>query len=145
MKYMLLIYGEENAWSASERQECFLESARLTHDLAAKGQFLGASPLQAAATASCVRVRNHQPLITDGPFTEAREQLGGYFLIEAANREEALAIAARLPSALKGTVEVRPMVDLENLVAAPSKSVDSADSRSIHSQEKAEHAVQTVS
>ena len=115
MKYMLLIYGPEDAWTEEERVACYQESTKLTHELHAKGQFLGASPLQPIATATSVRVRDGKKLITDGPFAETNEQLGGFFMIEAKDLDEALAIAARVPGARKGTVEVRPAVELPNL------------------------------
>lgn len=115
MKYMLLIYGNENAWTENERQSCYEESTRLTHELNAKGKYRGASPLQSVATATSVRIRNGQRLVTDGPFAETHEQLGGFFLIEAADLDEAINIAARIPGARKGTVEVRPVMELPNL------------------------------
>jgi hypothetical protein len=115
MKYMLLIYGEENAWTESERQECYAESSRLCHELHSKGQYLGASPLHSVATATSVRVRDGRPIVTDGPFAETREQLGGFFMIDAANLDEALAIAERIPAAKIGTVEIRPVVEVEGL------------------------------
>ena len=117
MKYMLLIYADEQAWSEAEREACYGESTQLAHQLQANGQYLGASPLQPVAMATSVRVRNGKPLVTDGPFAETREQLGGYFLIDAKNLDEALAIAARIPMARKGTVEVRPIIELSGLPA----------------------------
>jgi hypothetical protein len=115
MKYMLLIYAAEDAWTEAEREECYAESTRLAHTLKANGQYLAASPLQPVSTAASVRVRNGKRLVTDGPFTEAREYLGGYFMIEARNRDEALEIAGRIPGARKGTVEVRPVVEIPDL------------------------------
>ncbi len=115
MKYILLIYSDENAWTDNERESCYVESTELTHQLNAKGQFLGASPLHSVTTATSVRVRDGKRLITDGPFAETREQLGGYFLIEATDLDEAIAIAERIPSARKGTVEIRPIVELSGL------------------------------
>jgi hypothetical protein len=115
MKYMLLIYTDENSYTDGERQECYVESTELTHDLNARGQYLAANPLQSVTTATTVRVRNGKRLVTDGPFAETREQLGGYFLVEAADLNEAIAIAARIPGARKGTVEVRPVFELEGL------------------------------
>src|SRR5215212_10141005 len=112
MKYMLLIYANENAWSDGEREECYLESTRLTHDLHASGRYLGASPLHPVATATSVRVRDGKRLVTDGPFAETREQLGGYFVVDAEDLDEAIAIAGRIPAARKGTVEIRPIVEL---------------------------------
>lgn len=115
MKYMLLIYGAEDAWTETERQECYVESTELTHCLDEQGKFLGASPLQPVATATTVRVREGKRLITDGPFVETREQLGGYFLVEAKDLNDALDIAGRIPAARKGAVEVRPVVELPDL------------------------------
>ncbi len=117
MKYMLLIYTDENAWTPDEREHCVAESTELTHELNARKQYLGASPLQPVATAASVRVRDGKRLVTDGPFAETREQLGGYFLIDVRDLNEAISIAARLPGARKGTVEVRPVVELAGLAA----------------------------
>jgi len=124
VKYMLLIYGDENALSAAEREECYRDSTELAHQLHAAGQYLAASPLQPTSTAASVRVRDGKPLVIDGPFAETREQLGGYFLIEAKNVDEAVAVAARIPLARLGTVEVRPIVEI------PGLPVDRASSRS---------------
>jgi hypothetical protein len=121
MKYMLLVYTDENAWTDSEREHCFVESTELTHVLNAQGKFLGASPLHPVATATSVRVRNDKRLVTDGPFAETREQLGGYFLIEAEHLDEAIDIAGRIPGARKGTVEVRPVLELSGLPQASSE------------------------
>ena len=115
MKYMLLIYGEENALSEAERQQCYHESAQLAHELNAAGKFIATSPLQLTATATSVRVREGSWYVTDGPFAETREQLGGYFLIDANDLDEAVAIAARIPGASRGTVEIRPLVELTGL------------------------------
>jgi hypothetical protein len=120
MKYLLLIYMEEHALSAAEREDCYAESTRLCNDLVARRQFLSANPLQPVKTATSVRVRDGQRLITDGPFAETREQLGGYFLVDAADLDEAIGIAARIPGARKGTVEVRPIVELSGLPNASS-------------------------
>ena len=115
MKFLLLIYMTEDAMTDAERESCYVESAQLAQDLHARGQFLGANPLQPVATAASVQVREGNRLVTDGPFAETREQLGGYFLIDAADREEALAIAAKIPAAGKGTVEVRPVLEVPGL------------------------------
>jgi hypothetical protein len=115
MKYMLLIYADENAWTENERQECYGESTQLCHQLQSKGQYLDANPLQSVTTATSVQVRNGQRLVTDGPFAETREQLGGYFMVEAKNLDEAIDIAGKIPSARKGTVEIRPLVELSGL------------------------------
>src|SRR5947209_19149278 len=115
MKYMLLIYGDEEAWTRCDRNECYKESADLAQQLKVSGRYLGASPLQPTSTATSVRVRNGRPLVTDGPFAELREQLGGYFLIDAKHLDEAIDIASRVPAARKGTVEIRPIVEIEGL------------------------------
>jgi hypothetical protein len=115
MKYILLIYTDENSYTDGERQQCYVESTELTHDLNARGQYLAANPLQSVTTATSVRVRNGKRLVTDGPFAETREQLGGYFLVEATDLNEAIAIASRIPGARKGTVEVRPVFELAGL------------------------------
>ena len=95
MKYMLLIYGDEKALSETERQDCYAESTQLAKDIHASGQFLSANPLHPTAMATSVRMRDGKRLVTDGPFAETREQLGGYFLVEAKNLDEAIAIAAQ--------------------------------------------------
>jgi hypothetical protein len=115
VKYILLIYNDENAWTESELKSCYAESTQLTHELNEKGQFLGASPLHPVATATSVKVRDGKKLVTDGPFAETREQLGGYYLIDAENLDEAIAIAERIPAARKGTVEIRPILELPGL------------------------------
>lgn len=115
MKYMLLIYADEQVWTEAERAKCYTESTELTHELHSKGQYLGALPLQPVATATSVQVREGKRTVKDGPFAETREQLGGFFLIDARDLDEAIAIAGRIPGARKGTVEIRPVVELENL------------------------------
>lgn len=118
MKYMLLIYMDEQAMNEQQRQDCYVESTQLCHDLESSGKFLGANPLHPVATATSVQVRDGKSVVTDGPFAETREQLGGYFLVDATDLDEAIAIAGRIPAARKGTVEVRPVVELPNLPAA---------------------------
>lgn len=115
MKYMLLIYLDEQVLNETERNECYIESTQLAHDLAAKGQYLAASPLHPTSMATSVQVREGKRLIIDGPFAETREQLGGYFLVDAKNLDEALQIASRIPAARRGTVEVRPILELPGL------------------------------
>jgi len=115
MRYMLLIYGDEQAWSDEERERCYGESAAFARELDAGGRYLAAAPLHPVATASSVRVRDRKRLVTDGPFAETREQLGGYFLIEAGNLDEAIEIAAQLPGARLGTVEIRPVLEVPGL------------------------------
>ena len=114
MKYMLLIYHDEQSWngvSEAERQDIYTEYRKLRGELQARGQFVTGSQLQPVTTATTVRVRDGKELVTDGPFAETHEQLGGYFLIEAENLDEATSIAARIPSARTGTIEVRPLVE----------------------------------
>ncbi len=117
MKYMLLVYSPENAWTEEEWTACTVESTTVCHDLQAKGQFIAASPLHPVATAASVRVRNGQSLVTTGPFAETTEQLGGFFLIDVPNLDDAIAVATRLPSAKKGVIEIRPVYHLEGLPA----------------------------
>jgi hypothetical protein len=115
MKYMLLIYYDEQDLSETEREQCFGESTQLAQELDASGKYLGANPLHPTSAATSVRVRNGKRLVTDGPFAETHEQLGGYFLIDAKDLDEAIGIAARIPMALKGTVEIRPVVEIPGL------------------------------
>jgi len=117
MKYMLLVYMNENAMNQTEQEACYVESTQLCHDLKAKGQYLAASPLHPVATATSVRVRDGKRLVTSGPFAETHEQLGGYYLIDAKDLDEAIAIAARIPPTRKGTVEIRPMLEIPGLPA----------------------------
>jgi len=115
MKYLLLIYHDEQSWNAisePEREQIYGEFRQLRSELQARGQFVTGSQLQPITTATSVRVREGKELITDGPFAETHEQLGGYFLIEAENLDEATSIAARIPSARTGTIEVRPLVEM---------------------------------
>ena len=115
MKYMLLIYHDEQAWNSlnePERQQIYLEFRKLRSELESRGQFVTGSQLQPITTATSVRVREGKELVTDGPFAETHEQLGGYFLVEAKDLDEATSIAARIPSARTGTIEVRPLVEM---------------------------------
>jgi hypothetical protein len=115
MNYMLLVYSSETAWTKDEWVACTEKSGAICQELAERGQFLSASPLHPVATATTVRVRDGNRQITTGPFAETVEQLGGYFLLNLDNLDEAIAIAARLPAAHKGTVEIRPIRDTNNL------------------------------
>ena len=110
MKFMLLIYHNEQRWNEiteSERQQVYGEYRQLREELQSSGQFLDGSQLQPANTATSIRNRDDEELVTDGPFAETHEQLGGYFLIEAKNLDEAVAIAKRIPSVRMGAIEVR--------------------------------------
>ena len=120
MKYMLLIYLDEHALSETEREQCYAESVQLAQDLSSTGQYLDASPLHLTSMATSVRVRKGKRLVTDGPFAETREQLGGYFLINAKDLDEAIGIAARVPVGRMGTVEVRPVMEIGGLPAPES-------------------------
>ncbi|MGE0488780.1 MAG: YciI family protein [Vulcanimicrobiota bacterium] len=115
MKYLMLIYSDENAWTDDERNACMAESTELCHELAGRGQYLSASPLHPVRTATSVRVRNGKRTITDGPFAETHEQLGGYYLLEVENLDEAIEVATRIPGVKRGTVEIRPVFELPNL------------------------------
>ena len=115
MKYMLLIYMGENAMNEAEREHCYKESTQLAQDLNSSGKYLSANPLQSVSTATSVRVREGKRLVTDGPFAETREQLGGFFLVEAKDLDEAIDIAARIPAGRWGTVELRPVVEIAGL------------------------------
>jgi len=115
MKYMLLVYLAEDALSDVEREHCYVESAQLTQDLNASGQYLSASPLHPVSTATSLRVRDGKRVVTDGPFAETREQLGGFYLIDASDLDEALNIAERIPPARFGTIEIRPVMEIEGL------------------------------
>src|SRR6266404_3162688 len=117
MKYMLLVYLEEQALSEAEREHCYVESAQLTQELNSTGQYLGASPLHPISTATSVRVRDGKRFVTDGPFAETREQLGGYYLIDASDLDEAIRIAERIPPARFGTIEIRPVMEIEGIPA----------------------------
>jgi hypothetical protein len=114
---MLLIYLDENALDEPEREQCYRESTELAREIQAAGQYLAAAPLHPTSMAASVRVREGRRLVTDGPFAETREQLGGYFLVEARDLDEAIAIAARIPMARRGTVEVRPVIEIPGLPA----------------------------
>jgi hypothetical protein len=115
MQYVLLIYMEEQAMSETEREHCYVESAQLAQQLHASGQYLATAPLHPVATATSVRVRDGKRLVTDGPFAETREQLGGFFLINARDLDEAIGIAARIPGVRVGTVEIRPVIEVADL------------------------------
>lgn len=115
MKYMLLIYANEQEWGKlrdAERQQIIGEYTQLTQQLQSSGHWLAGAPLQPTPTGKSVRVREGKPVVTDGPFAETREQLGGYYLVEAKDLDEAISIARRIPGARYGTVEVRPVLQV---------------------------------
>jgi hypothetical protein len=115
MKYMLLVYLDEHSLSETEREHCYVESAGLARELHSQGKFIAAGPLHPTATATSVRVRDGKRLVTDGPFAETREQLGGYYLIDAHDLDEAMKIAERIPVAKHGTIEIRPVLEISGL------------------------------
>ena len=115
MQYMMLIYLDENSLNDAQRAQCYEQSAAFARELHASGKYLYTAPLQPTSTATSVRVREGKPLITDGLFAETREQLGGFFLIEAGNLDEAIDIAGRIPAGRWGTVEIRPVVPVSGL------------------------------
>ncbi len=118
MKFILIVHHNEDAFEEMDKEmqsQLLAESIELTHQLHATGQYVHASPLHPAATAIIVRVREGKPLVTDGPFIETREQIAGYFLIEARDRNEAVRVATRVPGARIGTVEVRPLIEITGL------------------------------
>ncbi len=115
MKYILLIYSAEDVWPDDELEAARDESVRLCHQLNAQKQYLGAAPLHSTATATCVTVRDGIRSVSDGPFAETKEQLAGYFLIDVANLDEAIAVAAKIPGTTRGTTEIRPIVELPGL------------------------------
>ena len=115
MKYMLLIYANEGMLTDDVREPCYRESTQLAFDLHAAGKFVSAAPLHPTSAATSVRVREGKRLVTDGPFAETHEQLGGFFMVDAADLDEAISIAAKIPMARSGTVEVRPVVELPGL------------------------------
>jgi hypothetical protein len=115
MKYMLLMYNEESSLSESVREKCYLESAEFANKLHAKGQYLLAAPLHATSTATSVRVREGKRVVTDGPFAETREQLGGFFLVKAKDLDEAIDLASQIPAGRWGTVEIRPVIEVPTL------------------------------
>jgi hypothetical protein len=128
MKYMLLIYNTEGCMTEAERGECMAESLRLCDELKAKGQFFDAAPLHPVATARTVRVRDGRAFVTDGPFAETVEQLGGFYALDLPDLDAAIAVASRLPPVTKGTVEIRPLATLDGLPPArPHTAAAGAD------------------
>lgn len=115
MKYLVLLYAEPGAWPPEEHKVALQESIALCHEIHAQGQYLGAAPLQPVSTATCVRVRNGKSLISDGPYAETKEHLGGYFLIDVNDLDEAIAWAERIPGSRRGTAEIRPVLEVTGL------------------------------
>ena len=118
MKYILLVHHDEETFkqrSEAERTGLLRESVKLANDLHASGKYLSAAPLHPTSETVCIRMRDGNRLVTDGPFAETREQLGGYFLVNARDREEAIEIAACIPGARIGVVEVREVTEVDGL------------------------------
>jgi hypothetical protein len=114
MKYMMLIYDDPTVWtkfSEAEQQKIMGEYMQFSQEIRTSGHYVTGAQLHPTTAATSVRMREGKRLLTDGPFAETREQLGGYFLVEAKNLDEAIAIAARIPSARVGTIEIRPIVE----------------------------------
>lgn len=126
MKYVLLVYREEKATSDADRQDCYEKSIQFARDLHASGKYLDASPLHPVSTATSVRVRDGKRLIIDGPFAETREQLGGFWLVDAQDIDEAIAMAERLPVAAVGTIEIRPVFEMPGLPGSRETHPDMA-------------------
>jgi hypothetical protein len=125
MKYMLLVHHDEASLSKrseTERKAMLQESVQLARQLHESGSYIGAAPLHPSSETMCVRVRDGKPWVTDGPFAETREQLGGYFLIHARDILEATAIATRIPGARIGTVEIRQVTEVEGLPGSANDS-----------------------
>ena len=114
MQYMLLIYSDENVWTEEENTDCMQKSMRICDELTQQGKLISAAPLHSVTTATSLRIKNGQRQLTDGPFAETSEQLGGYYIIDVNNLDEAIDIASRLPPATKGTIEIRPLFPLPN-------------------------------
>lgn len=115
MKYLMLIYHAETALSQEDREGCYAESAAFARELSASGKYLAAAPLHPVSTATSVRKPDGKPVVTDGPFAETREQLGGFFMVEARDLDEAIEIASRIPGGKWGTVEIRPVMEVAGL------------------------------
>ena len=118
MRFMLLCHDDEQYWQKAGQaalSSAMQEAVKLTHEMDAKGQYLLAAPLEPAATATTVRVRDGKASVTDGPFAETREVLGGFYLIDVDSLDEAIAFASRHPGAKVGSVEIRAVMDLSGL------------------------------
>ena len=136
MKYAMLIYHDETALSEAEREQCYRESAQYAQELDAGGRYLSAVPLHPTATATKVWVREGKRMVTDGPFAETREQLGGFFLVEAKDLDEAIDIAARIPGGRWGTVEIRPVIEVAGLPSETSQTSQASETSQGESRER---------
>jgi hypothetical protein len=123
MQYMMLIYLDEKSLSESQRNQCYGESAGYARELHSQGKLIAVSPLQPTDTATSIRHQQGKRVVTDGPFAETREQLGGFFVVNAANLDEAIEIAGKIPAGRWGTVEIRPLLEISGLPDSP-KTID---------------------
>jgi hypothetical protein len=122
MKYLLLCYDDEHYWDSageSAMQAAIGEAVQLTHELQAKGQYIRSAPLHRSSSATCVRIRDGKRLVTDGPFAETREVLGGFHLIDVPDLATAIEVAKRHPGVRVGSVEIRPVLDIPGLPNSP--------------------------
>jgi hypothetical protein len=134
MQYLLLIYIDEQTLPDAKREECYIDSTAYAHRLNDAGKYVAAAPLHSVTTATSIRVREGRRMVTDGPFAETREQLGGFFMVNAQDLDEAMEIAAGIPGAKFGTVEIRPVMELPQLQLPENfsaRGVESAAGRSI--------------
>lgn len=115
MKYLCLVYLSQENWHACDDAQC----ARYVEEVARSGRLVAAEPLHAVDTATTVRVRNGETLVTDGPFAETKELLAGFYLLDARDLNEALLLAAKIPPARYGSIEVRPVRELAATEARP--------------------------
>jgi hypothetical protein len=118
MKYLCLIYEDESIWTKMSQEDSgkmMGAYGQFTRDIQTSGHMIGGEALQPTQTATTVRVRNGKVSTTDGPFAETKEQLGGYYLIEAKDLNDAIQVAARIPSAANGSIEVRPIMDTSGM------------------------------
>ena len=118
MQYMLLIYFDESSLGEDQRNQCYADSAGYARELHQQGKLIAVSPLQPTMTATSIRYQQGKQVVTDGPFAETREQLGGFFLINADNLDQAIGIAAKIPAGKWGTVEIRPLLPISGLPAS---------------------------
>jgi hypothetical protein len=116
MRYALLIYANEQEWAAQSEEQAQAvnqEYLAFTKDIVDRGLMKGGEALQATATATTVRVRDDDTLTTDGPFAETKDQLGGFYLVDCRDLDEAIELAARIPDARRGSIEIRPVMDVD--------------------------------
>lgn len=120
MRYMLLLYDSEKDWanmSEAESGGLYAEFGEFTDSIVKSGNMVHGDPLEPTSTATTVRVRNGKTQTTDGPFAETREQLGGFYIIEAKDLDEAIGLAARIPSSRMGSVEIRPVMQIADMAS----------------------------